>query len=569
MGGIKLAADTVPSVVDLKDDKFNFLYLFDTLKTRADIVGYIGMSVNLKKNGKNYIGLCPFHGEKTPSFFVAPQKKLYKCFGCGVGGNVLFGCGQKSAAYAGITIRETSQKETPVRTEEDRLFEDVMDFFCEHLKKCRADSSLAKLIAKRKLAAYSIDKYALGYAPDSTAITGGCNDFYRNRLIFPIRDIAGRVIGFGGRAIGDEMPKYINPPETPLYSKSKVLYGLYEANSAVRKKSRMIVTEGYIDVIRMAQEGFDDTVALCGTAMTDAHLRIILLPDGDSAGQASAAKSSRLLLSAELPGYVCRLEQGVDPGDFFDRFPADKMEALLKQSSDAAYYIVSNAARTAGQQDSNTRLRTLEELMSFSSTLSPERHDHLNNLTAELFAVRRDILDTLNTGSPAVKPAQTETTDVPSAIGIRFQNLKQLYPRDFNIIECLLTGYVPTGALYDVYPPEMFQDTYLRGFYKTLLGIPHADLASLSYDQLREAFPEFNELMDFLDFFEDGDLKREQPQHVRRITCEHLTRNLYEYYRTKAKSQPTADQADILAHGRRQIQTLTEIFTVPASLAAG
>ncbi len=309
------------------------------LLARVDIVDVVGRSVALKKSGQNYLGLCPFHGEKTPSFTVSPSKQFFHCFGCGAHGSAIgFLMDHRGLSYVeaiqelaqgvGMTVPQDGRASAAEQTRSRGLTEVLQtaaEFYRRQLKEAPSAIQYCK---SRGLTGAIAARYALGYAPDGwqslkavfenyadprlaeagLVITGEENkryDRFRGRLMFPIRNRRGAVIGFGARVLDGSEPKYLNSPETPVYHKGQELYGLYEASEAIRRAARAIVCEGYMDVIQLAQAGYPETVAALGTAITPHQVgtlfrltpHVIFSFDGDAAGR----KAARRALEATLP----------------------------------------------------------------------------------------------------------------------------------------------------------------------------------------------------------------------------------------------------------------------------
>lgn len=305
-----------------------------SLLERADIVDVVGRYVHLKKSGRNYMACCPFHKEKTPSFSVSSQRQFYKCFGCGKAGNVIKfimevekldfpDAVRKLADMYGMTVPEETkakaQAAKAARTLTDYMKE-AADFYIAQLSMSEKAMSYLKA---REIAPATARKFALGYSPDgwhalktvfadkyedqALETAGLVNvknsnryDAFRDRLMFPIRNPRGQVIGFGARTFkGDEQPKYLNSPETPIYHKGRELYGLYEGRDAVYEKKRAIVCEGYMDVIQLSQAGFEESVAALGTSITPEHVQklfkitdsVYFSFDGDAAGRKAAKRA--------------------------------------------------------------------------------------------------------------------------------------------------------------------------------------------------------------------------------------------------------------------------------------
>lgn len=314
------------------------------LVARADVVEVVGRYVALKKGGANFMGLCPFHGEKSPSFSVSPSKQFYHCFGCGKNGNVLsflmehngmsfVEAVQDLAQQYGMQVpREDASPQDRARAQEQKqkqltlteLLEKAAKAYKKHLK---ASPKAIAYLKGRGLTGEIAQRFGLGYAPegwralasvfphydDAQLVECGLvisstddkqdnekrYDRFRDRVMFPIRNIKGDCIGFGGRVLGDEKPKYLNSPETPVFSKGRELYGLFEARQSLREVGFALVTEGYMDVVALAQWGFPNAVATLGTACTDEHVQklfrytdsVIFSFDGDSAGRRAARKA--------------------------------------------------------------------------------------------------------------------------------------------------------------------------------------------------------------------------------------------------------------------------------------
>ena len=308
------------------------------LLARVDIVDVVGRYVQLKKGGQNFLGLCPFHGEKSPSFTVSPSKQFFHCFGCGAHGSAIgflmehrglnyVEAIRELAQQVGMQVPESSDRgrETGKLSALSDLLKSAADFYRGQLKESR---DAIEYLKARGLTGQTAVRFALGFSPDAwqplragvdnyddprlveaglvIADEGKRYDRFRGRIMFPIRNARGQVIGFGARIIGAGEPKYLNSPETPLFRKGQELYGLHEAREAIRHADRAIVCEGYLDVIQLAQAGFGEAVAALGTAVTSAHVgtllrttdQVIFAFDGDAAGR----KAARRALEATLPG---------------------------------------------------------------------------------------------------------------------------------------------------------------------------------------------------------------------------------------------------------------------------
>jgi DNA primase len=380
-------------------------HFIDELIARADIVELIGSRVPLKKSGKEFKACCPFHGEKTPSFHVVPDKQFYHCFGCGVHGTALgflmehdhlsfVEAVEDLAARVGLDVprEELAGGARPSPPPTDALFT-LLDKTAELYRRELMNSERGKDYFKaRGLTADTAAKFSLGYAPDSwdcvlqqfgaseadrlrllqvglviererkAGVNPGYYDRFRDRVMFPIRDARGRTIGFGGRVLDKGEPKYLNSPETELFHKGRELYGLFEARQASRTLTRLLIVEGYMDVVRLHQAGITYAVATLGTATTPEHLsrvfricnELIFCFDGDRAGRAAAWRALENSLSQVREGRQLRflfLPDGHDPDSLVGEEGYEKFEARLAQALPLSEYFI---AHLKSQVDVNT-----------------------------------------------------------------------------------------------------------------------------------------------------------------------------------------------------------------------
>ncbi len=364
----------------------------ERVKQQADIVRVIGEYVRLKKSGQNFAGLCPFHQEKTPSFNVHPVKQIYHCFGCGVGGDVfkfvmeLEKCTfpeaiRTVAEKCGIAIpkpRERSPEERRENQQRSALVEmhrEAAAFFARQLHESPEGKVAYAYLEDRGLNREAMIKFGLGFAPSSGDAllrflkqkypekllevsgllsreqSGRFFDRFRRRIMFPIANEGAKVIAFGGRAMGDDMPKYLNSPETPIYSKSNVLYHLDRAKEALRQNDFGVLVEGYMDAIAVARAGIVNVIASCGTSLADPQIkllgrftrRVIVNYDPDVAGQAATERSLTLLLEKEFDVRVLALPRGSDPDKFLKEQGAEAYKKLLIQAPPYLDYLIGRA----------------------------------------------------------------------------------------------------------------------------------------------------------------------------------------------------------------------------------
>ncbi len=347
--------------------------VIDEILERIDPVEVIGEYVKLEKSGKEYRGLCPFHHEKTPSFYVNPQTGLYHCFGCGASGNIfrfimdIEGVDFKEALRilakrAGVELGEIKeQKEVSVLTR----FADYL----HHILTETSNPALQYVKNKRKLKVQDIAKFKLGYYPDGALrnfikrenlqssfmvrlglLKEGKSGFYevfRGRLIFPILSETGKVIGLGGRVLDSSSgPKYINSPDSVWFKKGKHLYGYYQSKKTIREKREVIITEGYMDVIAMHASGYDYTVASLGTSFTEEHAiflskhvdRAYLLFDMDEAGRKAVDRVIPMLFKNNVIPFIVRLEGAKDPADLYEQGKTDSIDSAVNEATDFVEY---------------------------------------------------------------------------------------------------------------------------------------------------------------------------------------------------------------------------------------
>ncbi|MBI5639209.1 MAG: DNA primase [Nitrospirae bacterium] len=345
--------------------------LLEEIKSRTDIVDFISNYVQLKKSGQNWKGLCPFHAEKTPSFMVSPSKQMFHCFGCGTGGDVIAFVSRYEnltfqeavkflAGKAGISVVQTQGARKAYQRDEKirHALQEATEYFEKRLSESPGATEYLK---KRGIRDESRKVFRLGYAPkgwhnilkylrgigmdDATikdaglAVSGekGLYDMFRHRLIFPITSASGHVIAFGGRALDESMPKYINSPETAVFRKSDTLFGLFTAKEEIRRTGSVIIVEGYVDVIACYQHGIKNVVAPLGTSLTPGQVQklrtlagsSILVFDGDAAGKAAAKRALTLIYQNNYKTKVLILPEDEDPDSYLRKKGEQAFSSLL------------------------------------------------------------------------------------------------------------------------------------------------------------------------------------------------------------------------------------------------
>jgi DNA primase len=502
---------------------------FDLVKERVDIVQLIGETLPLKKAGHGYVGLCPFHGEKTPSFHVDPERRTYKCFGCGEGGDIFTWLEKQSGlspAEALTTLAERAGVELKRRAPEERKFEDRLleandrasFYFRQALRKTPRGQTVVEYLAKRGITPESIDAFGIGYAPNERGSLlaylrksgfseeegvaagliikndNGLFDRFQDRLMLPIRDRRGRTIAYGGRAMRqDQQAKYVNSPQTVLFNKGATLYGLDRASAVIRKEGTAVIVEGQFDTVACHQSGFTNVVASMGTALTEEQYRVlndmkieraIVAFDGDAAGQRSAESRGRELLSAlsrfwagagggqlgtrtGLSLFVTVLPEGLDPDDVARKDP-ELFRRLLAEATPLLEFLIDRVRETSRLDRPEGQLRFLQR----TAALIAEEPD----------PVRREVYLSKVAGSAGVDPAflreklpaagksAKRTTRTPSELPLPARGetpQPKQTPSAERYVMALLTRYPEDISRADLAPTDLV-DPLLRELHEQL-----------------------------------------------------------------------------------------------------
>lgn len=470
----------------------------DELVARSPIEDVVGQYVSLKRSGANLFGLCPFHGEKTPSFSVSPDKGIYYCFGCHKGGGVInFQMEIEGLSYpdavralakrAGMEVPEDAQYQSRYR-EQERLWAlctEAARFFHAALY-APAGAAGLRYAHSRGMTKGTLTRFGVGFAPDAwTALTdamrakgytdeelvaaglvsekgGRIYDRFRNRLMFPIIDVRDHVIGFGGRVMDDSTPKYLNSPETLIFNKRKNLFALNYAKKS--KLGYLILVEGYMDAVALHQYGFGCAVASLGTSLTEEHAtllsryteQVVLIYDGDEAGQRATRRAIPMLERAGLGVKILRMRDAKDPDEFLRKFGADKFTLLLEESSNRVEYQLSAIRRKYDLKDDEQRVKFVQEAAQLICTLpSPVQREVYGGRAAEVAGITMEAmkLETEKAYKRRVsrekKKQEQENLAPARAIQPKFRQIRYDNVRSAMAEETVLASIFKSPALLD------------------------------------------------------------------------------------------------------------------------
>lgn len=491
--------------------------VIEEVVSRNDIVDVISGYIKLKKSGSSYVGLCPFHNEKSPSFSVSGTKQMYHCFGCGVGGNVItfvmeyenytFPEAVKMLAdRAGIAlpVMEYSGEDRRERDIKTKLLEinKIAATFYYHQLKSPAGQSGLDYLKKRQLSDKTINTFGLGYAPQLTGdlyrmlkekgyddellkesglftYEKGIREKFWNRVIFPIMDINNKVIGFGGRVMGDGKPKYLNSPETKLFDKSRNLYGLNVARSS--RKNNLIICEGYMDVISMHQAGFNQAVASLGTALTPGHARlmkrytdnVLITYDSDEAGVKAALRAIPILKEAGLSTKVINMRPYKDPDEFIKALGTEAFQERIDKAENSFMYeigiIEKNYNRSDPESETAFEREVANKLVQFSEKL--ERDNYMKAVCRQFMIPEDGMREmVIRIGSQGgIIPRQTQPVRrMEPARKKKEDGIRQAE-------KILLTWMIEDGDIYDKVSEYIQPDDFIDPLFK--------DVASKVYEQ--------------------------------------------------------------------------------------
>ncbi|MFA4981239.1 MAG: DNA primase [Candidatus Omnitrophota bacterium] len=473
--------------------------IIDQIQEKTDIVETISRYIPMKKVGRNYKTTCPFHNEKTPSFIVSPDKQIYHCFGCGAGGNV-FSFVMKYenmqfpevvemlAQRAGVALpRVPGRKgDDPISSQLYKVNEAAAEFFQSSLMNNR---SAKEYLASRGVGDELIKKFKIGFANDSWESLlnyfkakgvggpvlekaglviandkGGHYDRFRGRVIFPIIDLKDRVLGFGARVMDASLPKYINSPETAIYSKGRNLYGLNSSKEAIKKEGYALVVEGYLDFLVPYQAGIKNIIATLGTALTSDQARllkrfantVIMVYDPDEAGEAASLRNLDMFISEDMNVYIAELPQGFDPDSAIRKFGADEFLKIVKSSKNLFDYKLDKLnARFDMKKPHGKAAIASEMLPTISRINNAVMKSELVKKLAERLSVDEE---SLKAELKKVKPdyGQRRYAAVPAEVKKDFRAAEMM------LLALLLEGQNYTETIMRSVSPEEFKDSSVR-----------------------------------------------------------------------------------------------------------
>lgn len=563
------------------------------IREAADIVEVVSEHIQLRKAGRNFVGLCPFHGEKTPSFNVNPEKQIYKCFGCDAVGDVIKFVQQIDrvsfveavthlAQRTGIALPAPSQQ--PADELSDQLYrasELAMKYYHHLLRQPQGQEALGYL-QKRGITEGTIERFGLGCAPaewDAFCKLGtrrgfdpavlekaglvsprregkGYYDRFRERLIFPIANLSGRTIAFGARILRpDQQPKYLNSPETPIYHKSSTLYGLHQAREAIRQQESVLVVEGYMDYLGLAQQGIEHVVASAGTALTEEHCRIlgrfarrvVLVFDGDEAGSAASMRGLEVVLATGLEAYVVSLPGGHDPDTYVQAEGPQALLGLVARAGSALDFHLEQLARRHDLRTLEGKVKAAEAVQALLTRCRDAvRRDLLlreasQRLGIDEKAFRQQLQQTLRrqAGRPAQAPQEEHPGPTP-------QQPLPAFEKAF--LGLLLNHPQLIAPSADQITPEVFVDPRTRSLAQ-LLFAEYRDARELDLPALmgRVAAPEMVQLITTcaMEGFDPTQIQQHWEDHVRRLHEAALTRQIAQCRQALQQAQRAGDPAEV------------------------
>ena len=469
----------------------------DEINRQTDIVGLVGQYVNLKKLGRSYRGLCPFHSEKNPSFYVNPEKGIYYCFGCQKGGNaVSFLMEYEKLDFPEAIKRLAKNLGIEIDTTRGLRYKELYEVnehasqFYEHCLSRDIGRRGQEYLQRRKLNLEKLKAFRLGYAPSSGGLltfmrqkgisvdrlnkagwVSTNRELFRDRLIFPIFNLSGRIIGFGGRGIDDQIqPKYLNSPETPIFKKGEGLYGLFQCKEQVREKGEVLLVEGYFDLLSVYQHGFQNMCAPLGTALTETQAmllarfakKVMVLFDGDLSGLKAALRAVGLLINAQVDVHVVTLPSGSDPDTIVNEQGVDALKEYIAGAVDF-FHFYRKAVKTETLEQEIALIKDLIQII--SKIQDPIRFDRYLKYIAHVFDIK-------------VETIQREMEDKKEAI--QKPATKTRISQEEKLMAMILNGFQHISLVKEHLDPDDFQEDGVKRLYTKLVKENDFDISKLS-----------------------------------------------------------------------------------------
>ncbi len=478
----------------------------ENLKNHLDVVDVVSQFIELKKSGANFKACCPFHGEDTPSFVVSPAKQIYHCFGCGVGGDSIKfimeyekssypEALEKLASMYNVSLEYDNQNQ---KKQDLKVLEEINKYYQKLFVK---NSTAKEYISNRGISEFSIEKFEIGYAPVSNdtinflknnyynladakelgVIDSGHNGLYARfieRITFPIYSQNGKIVGFGGRTITGHNAKYVNSPQTKIFNKSRLLYGYNIAKENIYKKNRIIVTEGYLDVIMLHQAGFNTAVATLGTALTKEHLpllrrgepQIIVAYDGDKAGLSAAFKASVMLSQSEFDGGVVIFEDGKDPADMVNDGKIEELNSIFSTPKPFISFAIDYIISKYDTNNPSAKQKSLIEANDYLKSLGVIYQDEYKRYLAQKLNIRENLVKV--------------STDNIRTIQV---NLTKIDIQELCIIRSVLENPKRLDNVLDIVDSSMFE--YHRNEFELLISdFNHPSLNGILLNEKLEVY---------------------------------------------------------------------------------
>ena len=579
--------------------------IIEEVRNKNDIVDVIGSYVKIQKKGSSYFGLCPFHNEKSPSFSVSGHKQIYYCFGCGAGGNVIrfimnyenytF---QEAVKYlaerAGVTLPEVefTEEARQKQSKRDKLLEinkEAARYFYYQLRTDRGKQG-RDYYTRRELSEETMKKFGLGYAlktpndltlylknkgySDDLLVEAGISAFderfglhdkFWNRVIFPIQDINHKVIGFGGRVMGDGTPKYLNSPETMVFDKSRNLYGLNFARTS--RAGNFILCEGYMDVIAMHQAGFTQAVASLGTAFTSGQAsllkrytdEVLLSYDSDGAGTKAALRALEILKEAGLTGKIINLEPYKDPDEFMKHLGKEAFEERIKQAENSFLFEIRMLKREFNLEDPEDKTKFHKEIARklCGFEIEVERENYIQAVAREYdigFENLRRLVNRYAAQTGGAKPVERPKS------GIRKRQTVEDHKKRTQ--RMLLTWLTDEPEIYRQISKYIKPSDFTEELYGRVAQMLFADLSEGNYNPaaILSRFTEEEEQREVASMFhtklEGIETKQDKEKALRDIVYA-VKKNSYEYYTGKLGTDVSALQQVI--DGKRALEELAKV----------